>query len=72
MRPASRRRRIGAHVGGTVETVGRAGTLLGMDREVELHAVRMGPAVGDAFLSCTDGLVARPTGRRFFEAGGGA
>ena len=59
-----------ARADGTVETVGRAGTLLGVDRDVELHDVTVALAVGDTLVTFTDGIVERHEGRRFFEDDG--
>ena len=56
-----------ARADGTVEAVGRAGTLLGVDRDVELHDVTVALAVGDTLVTFTDGIVERHEGRRFFD-----
>ncbi|HVF73624.1 MAG TPA: SpoIIE family protein phosphatase [Acidimicrobiales bacterium] len=56
-------------VDGRVEQVGRAGSLIGLFHEVELHdeGVYLGP--GDALLFFTDGVVeARRTGEQFGDA----
>lgn len=59
-----------ARAGGTVETVGRAGSLLGVGRDVELHDVSVRLAPGDSLVSFTDGIVERHEGRHFFEEDG--
>ena len=43
-------------VDGTVETLGRPGTMLGILDEVEVHDVRTSLAVGDALVLYTDGV----------------
>ncbi len=52
---------------GRVDTVGRAGSLLGASAEIELYDVglRLGP--GDSLVCFTDGIVERHRGRDFFD-----
>jgi PAS domain S-box-containing protein len=59
-----------ARADGRVETVGRAGTLLGVGRDVDLQDVAVDLGPGDSLVSFTDGIVERHQGRRFFEAEG--
>ncbi len=59
-----------ARAGGVVETVGRAGSLLGVDRDVDLYDVTAELGPGEALVTFTDGIVERHEGRRFFEAEG--
>jgi serine phosphatase RsbU (regulator of sigma subunit) len=50
--------------------VGRAGTLLGVDRDIDLHEATVNLGPGDSLVSFTDGIVERHEGRRFFEEEG--
>ena len=59
-----------ARADGTVEAVGRPGTLLGASPEVELHEVDVHLGRGDALVCFTDGIVERHQGRSFFEEQG--
>jgi len=56
-----------ARAGGTVEAVGRPGTLLGASAEIELSDVAVDLAPGDALVCFTDGIVERHRGRDFFD-----
>jgi serine phosphatase RsbU (regulator of sigma subunit) len=55
---------------GTVETVGAAGSLLGVTHDVDLRDVSVHLGPGDTFVSFTDGIVERHQGDRFFESDG--
>jgi PAS domain S-box-containing protein len=59
-----------ARADGTVEAVGRAGSLLGASDEIELHDVELQLRAGDALVCFTDGIVERHRGREFFEESG--
>ena len=56
--------------GGQVEAVGRPGSLLGAEAEVELYDVEVELGPGDALICFTDGIVERHRGREFFEEAG--
>jgi PAS domain S-box-containing protein len=55
---------------GTVEAVGRPGTLLGASAEIELHDVDVHLTPGESLVCFTDGIVERHQGRRFFDERG--
>jgi PAS domain S-box-containing protein len=61
---------LAARADGTVEAVGRPGSLLGASAEIELHDVELELGPGDALVCFTDGIVERHQGRRFFEERG--
>src|SRR5206468_1053475 len=55
---------------GTVEAVGRPGTLLGASAEIELFDVDVHLAPGESLVCFTDGIVERHQGRHFFDERG--
>jgi len=59
-----------ARAGGTVEALGRPGSLLGASADVELHDVEAALDPGDALVCFTDGIVERHRGREFFDESG--
>ncbi len=59
-----------ARADGTVEGVGRPGSLLGAATDIDLHDVETELRPGDALVAFTDGIVERHRGRHFFEESG--
>jgi serine phosphatase RsbU (regulator of sigma subunit) len=59
-----------ARADGTVEAVGRPGTLLGASADIELYDVHVVLGPGESLVCFTDGIVERHHGREFFDESG--
>jgi sigma-B regulation protein RsbU (phosphoserine phosphatase) len=59
-----------ARADGTVEAVGRPGSLLGASADIELYDVDIELGPGEALVCFTDGIVERHLGRQFFDESG--
>jgi PAS domain S-box-containing protein len=59
-----------SRAGGSIEAVGRPGSLLGASAEIELSDVEVELGPGDALVCFTDGIVERHRGRDFFDESG--